>query len=730
MKRFLKSLLIGLLCLGVAGTAFSAPKMRMNPHTGKPDYYGVGLNDNNIDSIDNVAITSAANGDLLRYVSSTSKWTNVTLGSLLPGNVSGTTNQVNVTANSNSVGQNITLSLPQSIATSSTVSFVGMNLSGLAQANGILYNSSNAIVADAPALTATYLPLAGANGRLGNSSITQGVSGEILHGRVWNVPLGESIATAITNATAGDTIILDSGSYAVSAASITIDKALKILGNNSTINFSKNAVNAIDITASNVTIDRIILNHTGTGGLNGISAITNGLTGLIIKNSTITVGSGAIAGSKTGIQIADSSAIIDNCKLVVASSDLNATGVFAYTSTSAANPKSVTIYNSDILATAGSGGNGWGLRAYKSGAATNGMTINAYRTHVSAPAGTASYGFEVNGSTSVGYAENCYLNSYAAYDAYNTSGSSLTLANTVLQTNTTSGTITYAGTVATDKVSVTTNKDGGAFVNQAGTQFLVNDAKGKMINAVYSIVTPANVVLFNIFDRTGAVTALKDYATIGGTTAHTATLGGNASTLSPAISGMCPNLTMNGAAATAWTVNDAADLSFGAAGTDTAFSIVALINPTDMTSSFIVVKTNSAAQREYMLWCNSSDKLNFYMSNLGSADDIARNYNTALTTDEGTWHTYMGTASGGAPQLIAGLKVYRDGVKIDDTDATTGTYTGMSNGTSVVSNSSNNASNWSKAKYGVVLIVKEELTAVQAARLDAILRAYAGSDLN
>lgn len=76
-------MLIGLIALGIAAPAFSAPKMRLNPHTGKPDYYGIGINDNNIDSADNVSISSVADLDLLQYKSATSKWTNVTVGSIL-----------------------------------------------------------------------------------------------------------------------------------------------------------------------------------------------------------------------------------------------------------------------------------------------------------------------------------------------------------------------------------------------------------------------------------------------------------------------------------------------------------------------------------------------------------------------------------------------------------------------------------------------------------------------
>lgn len=58
----------------------------------------------------------------------------------LTGSISGTTSQVNVTANSNSVASNITLSLPQSIATTSAPTFAGITLTNsIYQSGGFAY---------------------------------------------------------------------------------------------------------------------------------------------------------------------------------------------------------------------------------------------------------------------------------------------------------------------------------------------------------------------------------------------------------------------------------------------------------------------------------------------------------------------------------------------------------------------------------------------------------------
>jgi hypothetical protein len=187
---------------------------------------------------------------------------------------------------------------------------------------------------------------------------------------------------------------------------------------------------------------------------------------------------------------------------------------------------------------------------------------------------------------------------------------------------------------------------------------------------------------------------------------------------------------MNDTAATAWSVADNDAFSFGAGGVDTAFTVITLINPVDATSLYAVAKTNTTTNCEWKLLFGAADKLQFNCVKL--ADNtiyVGRLYNTALTTDQTAWHVYAGTASGGSPQAEAGIKIYRDGVQIDDTASSAGAYAGMDNGTSVVANSVNNASAWSKSKYGVVLIIKKELTALEQKRIADRLLAYAGKFL-
>ena len=252
---------------------------------------------------------------------------------------------------------------------------------------------------------------------------------------------------------------------------------------------------------------------------------------------------------------------------------------------------------------------------------------------------------------------------------------------------------------------------------------LVRCAEFEMIEDINTLVGTSNIKGFWVFDQTGATTSVTDRSP----NAHTLTLGGNASTLTPSVSGLCPNLTMNGTAATAWSVADNDDFSFGnGAGVDTAFTIIVLQNPSSTATSSLCAKRSANTLCEYLFtWV--TNKIWFGVSGLTGADSLYRYYNTSLIGDIGTWHCYAGTASGGSPQAVGGLKVYRDGLQIDDTSSTAGAYVGMTNSTAVLANSKNNASEWSSGKYGVVLIINKELTAAEVKRVSQRLQSFAGT---
>ncbi len=265
----------------------------------------------------------------------------------------------------------------------------------------------------------------------------------------------------------------------------------------------------------------------------------------------------------------------------------------------------------------------------------------------------------------------------------------------------------------------------------AGDQFyadnLLKQAETQIIESISSIVTPANIRGLWVFDPVSG-TVLNDRGFSAA--AHTGTLSADASTLSPTVDGLARNLTFSATAQ--WSTADAADLSFGNSSTDSAFSIVVAVNPTDVTSGTLLGKhdvTTGNTQMEWQLQTSAGDKIIMYLFDDSTGGYIGRSYNSTITTDEGSWHIYAGTYSGSS--AASGIKIYRDGTRIDDTTISSGSYTAMEDKSAVVgcyiTNAAGNIANRFKGRAAVKLLVAEELTAEQIKRLTTILQGYVGS---
>jgi hypothetical protein len=126
-------------------------------------------------------------------------------------------------------------------------------------------------------------------------------------------------------------------------------------------------------------------------------------------------------------------------------------------------------------------------------------------------------------------------------------------------------------------------------------------------------------------------------------------------------------------------VADADNLSFGNGTTDSPFSISTWVKMTDATgvgllSKGLVFSTNY----EYLLNINASDKIGLYLYDSSNNSRIGRLYNTPLTSYESQWIHICSTYNGSG--LSSGIKVYLNGVRIDDTNSNSGTYIAMENG--------------------------------------------------
>lgn len=250
-------------------------------------------------------------------------------------------------------------------------------------------------------------------------------------------------------------------------------------------------------------------------------------------------------------------------------------------------------------------------------------------------------------------------------------------------------------------------------------------SKTVLINEFKNIVGVANIRRLVLFDAVNGETTLTDKSV----NKQNATLSLSAGSLDQAITGKLKALNFNGTG-DYWDFEDADDLSFGDGSADSAYSLIACVNPNAVSSGQIIAKLGDETgntKREYSLGFNSSKLyIRNYDDNINKT--IGRTYNTALTADIGSYHTYISTYDASA--VSSGLKLYRDSVKIDDTDFATAGYIAMENKTAKVGNyyltGTATKTAISSCKYAFVAIVSIELTQGQVTAIDTLLRRYSG----
>jgi hypothetical protein len=153
------------------------------------------------------------------------------------------------------------------------------------------------------------------------------------------------------------------------------------------------------------------------------------------------------------------------------------------------------------------------------------------------------------------------------------------------------------------------------------------------------------------------------------------------------------------------------------AGNDQPFSLVWCGKANTTAQRFLLHKRNpDSTSAEYSL---STNPLAIRM--LRSAAYIGR---TGVFNPAEGYSTIISTYNGS--KTSAGLKLYVNGVRIDDTDSNAGSYPGMTPTNSKVSN--NRSDYVGDARYAVIAIIAEELSATQAKQIDAVLRSYCGID--
>ena len=217
----------------------------------------------------------------------------------------------------------------------------------------------------------------------------------------------------------------------------------------------------------------------------------------------------------------------------------------------------------------------------------------------------------------------------------------------------------------------------------SGDQFWADNlcriARQDVVDCFYQTVSdPSLIKALWMFNSTTAIATVADFSPNN----HTLNLSANASTLTPDVTGLGRHLIINGPTSYYDTV-DADDFSVAVG---TPFTIVWHGSLTDATSSVLLGKmdvTTGSVKTEWIFRTLSTDKLIAVVySNSSSAGYIARSYNTAITGDQGAFHTYIMTYDGGL--VNTGIKIYRDGVQIDDTNLSSGSFTTITNTTAKV----------------------------------------------
>ena len=175
---------------------------------------------------------------------------------------------------------------------------------------------------------------------------------------------------------------------------------------------------------------------------------------------------------------------------------------------------------------------------------------------------------------------------------------------------------------------------------------------------------------------------------------------------------------------------DADDLSIGDGAADQPFSVFALVNATDATSSVILSKFDtSVGQEEWLFELDASDRPRFALYDDSATARIGRLDASSLA--QSAWALLVATYDGS--KASTGIRLYLDGARVDDTDDNSGTYTAMENGSEVVAVGYRQAAgvkeNYFDGKMALVGMAAKELAHEEAWALKEAVNGYFGLSL-
>jgi hypothetical protein len=277
---------------------------------------------------------------------------------------------------------------------------------------------------------------------------------EFIDTNVIDVPIDGDIAAYITAATAGDTLQLAAGTYTITSG-LTVDKKLHIRGMGrgiTTITCATNAVMVNFTTEDGSLISDLDVNYSAaTTSLKSMVTGTASYTAMNVR--TISTATGANTVYVFGFRLEGAkTANLHNCSFSGTGNVGGNVGIYSNTASS-------TINAYDFVATsANSSTSQYGANLVLLGQAT--ATINLYGGSFVNAVDTAGGVVQcVAGAINV-YGSVISGTGATAFDVKRDAGT-LTLYNTTLVNNKTSGTITYAGTVAGSQINL-----GGTSLNK------------------------------------------------------------------------------------------------------------------------------------------------------------------------------------------------------------------------------------------------------------------------
>jgi hypothetical protein len=280
---------------------------------------------------------------------------------------------------------------------------------------------------------------------IGDGTLT-GDKLELTGSNVTYLNITDDIETAIAAATAGDTIVLAAGTYTI-VDDIDIAQAINIIGQGrygTIINTTTDNKNIFHVTASNVGIYNLGITVEASGAT---SVLVDGTGGAILTNvfvEGLSIIHTSHAGVQYGIHYIDASGVIKACLLALTSTDESVIGI--YTENEATAEAATLVRVLDTVITTAGGATPVAAFAVQDDGAAQDCELEIYysSTYVTETVACASGGlYTFGGANAKATAEFCALKA-TDYDAFNAAGT-LTLRNTLLYSNTTSGTITVQG---------------------------------------------------------------------------------------------------------------------------------------------------------------------------------------------------------------------------------------------------------------------------------------------